>query len=67
MRYVAPPLSMYPRMVGRAAVALLTGETTTLGVRRRTVERHVAEREIVIVKRRLAWCGSSASAGMARI
>jgi pyridinium-3,5-bisthiocarboxylic acid mononucleotide nickel chelatase len=32
-----------------AAVALLMRETTTLGVRRRPVERHVADREVVTV------------------
>jgi uncharacterized protein (TIGR00299 family) protein len=41
--------ALVPAELEQAAVALLMRETTTLGLRRRPVERHVAEREIVAV------------------
>jgi uncharacterized protein (TIGR00299 family) protein len=42
--------ALVPAELEQAAVELLMRETTTLGVRRRPVERHVAEREIVAVE-----------------
>jgi uncharacterized protein (DUF111 family) len=42
--------ALVPAELEDAAVALLMRETTTLGLRRRMVERHVAEREIVAVE-----------------
>jgi len=42
--------ALVPVELEDAAVALLMRETTTLGLRRRAVERHVAEREIVAVE-----------------
>ena len=42
--------ALVPAELEDAAVALLMRETTTLGLRRRAVERHVAEREIVAVE-----------------
>jgi uncharacterized protein (TIGR00299 family) protein len=42
--------ALVPAELEDAAVALLMRETTTLGLRRRVVERHVAEREIVAVE-----------------
>ncbi len=41
--------ALVPAELEDAAVALLMRETTTLGLRRRAIERHVAEREIVTV------------------
>jgi uncharacterized protein (TIGR00299 family) protein len=41
--------ALLPAELEPAAVALIMRETTTLGVRRRMVERHVCEREIVTV------------------
>jgi uncharacterized protein (TIGR00299 family) protein len=41
--------ALAPAELEQAAVALIMRETTTLGVRRRAVERHVCEREIVTV------------------
>jgi uncharacterized protein (TIGR00299 family) protein len=41
--------ALVPAELEAAAVALLMRETTTLGLRRRVVERHVAEREIATV------------------
>jgi uncharacterized protein (TIGR00299 family) protein len=38
-----------PAELEDTAVALIMRETTTLGVRRRTVERHICEREVVTV------------------
>ena len=42
--------ALVPAELEDAAVVLLMRETTTLGLRRRAVERHVAEREIVTVE-----------------
>jgi uncharacterized protein (TIGR00299 family) protein len=42
--------ALVPVELEDAAVALLMHETSTLGLRRRAVERHVAEREIVAVE-----------------
>jgi pyridinium-3,5-bisthiocarboxylic acid mononucleotide nickel chelatase len=42
--------ALVPAELEDAAVALLMRETTTLGLRRRAVERHIAEREIVAVE-----------------
>jgi len=42
--------ALVPAALEDAAVALLMRETSTLGLRRRAVERHVAEREIVAVE-----------------
>ncbi len=42
--------ALVPAELEHAAVALLMRETSTLGLRRRAVERHVAEREIVVVE-----------------
>ena len=42
--------ALVPVELEDAAVALLMRETSTLGLRRRAVERHVAEREIVAVE-----------------
>jgi uncharacterized protein (TIGR00299 family) protein len=42
--------ALVPAELEDAAVALLMRETTTLGVRRRAVERHVSEREVVEVE-----------------
>jgi uncharacterized protein (TIGR00299 family) protein len=42
--------ALIPAELEDAAVALLMRETTTLGLRRRVVERYVAEREIVTVE-----------------
>ncbi|MEO7911583.1 MAG: nickel pincer cofactor biosynthesis protein LarC [Roseiflexaceae bacterium] len=42
--------ALVPAELEDAAVALLMRETSTLGLRRRAVERHVAEREIVDVE-----------------
>ena len=42
--------TLVPAELEDAAVALLMRETSTLGLRRRAVERHVAEREIVDVE-----------------
>ena len=42
--------ALVPAALESDAVALLMRETTTLGVRRRAVERHVAEREVVRVE-----------------
>jgi uncharacterized protein (DUF111 family) len=42
--------ALVPAELEDAAVDLLMRETTTLGVRRRAVERHVAERELVSVE-----------------
>jgi len=41
--------ALVPAELEAAAVALLMRETSTLGLRRRAIERHVAEREIVAV------------------
>jgi pyridinium-3,5-bisthiocarboxylic acid mononucleotide nickel chelatase len=41
--------ALAPAELEEAAVALIMRETTTLGVRRRSVERHVCEREVVTV------------------
>jgi uncharacterized protein (DUF111 family) len=41
--------ALVPHELEDAAVALILRETTTLGVRRRPAERHVAEREVVTV------------------
>jgi pyridinium-3,5-bisthiocarboxylic acid mononucleotide nickel chelatase len=41
--------ALAPAELEQAAVALIMRETTTLGVRRRMVERHICEREIVTV------------------
>jgi pyridinium-3,5-bisthiocarboxylic acid mononucleotide nickel chelatase len=41
--------ALVPAELEQAVVALIMRETTTLGVRRRLVERHVCEREIVTV------------------
>ncbi len=42
--------ALLPAELEDAAVALIMRETTTLGLRRRVVERHVCEREIVTVE-----------------
>ncbi|MFL5804018.1 MAG: nickel insertion protein [Roseiflexaceae bacterium] len=42
--------ALLPAELEDTAVALIMRETTTLGVRRRTAERHVCEREIVTVE-----------------
>jgi pyridinium-3,5-bisthiocarboxylic acid mononucleotide nickel chelatase len=42
--------ALVPAALEDAAVALLMRETTTLGLRRRVIERHVAERESVTVE-----------------
>jgi pyridinium-3,5-bisthiocarboxylic acid mononucleotide nickel chelatase len=42
--------ALVPAELEDAAVALIMRETTTLGLRRRAVERHVCEREIVTVE-----------------
>jgi uncharacterized protein (DUF111 family) len=42
--------ALVPAALEDAAVALLMRETTTLGLRRRVIERHVAEREVVMVE-----------------
>ncbi len=42
--------ALVPATLEDAAVALLMRETTTLGVRRRAVERHVCEREVSVVQ-----------------
>jgi pyridinium-3,5-bisthiocarboxylic acid mononucleotide nickel chelatase len=42
--------ALVPAALEEAAVGLIMRETTTLGVRRRTVERHVCEREVVTVE-----------------
>jgi uncharacterized protein (DUF111 family) len=39
--------ALVPAELEHAAVVLIMRETTTLGLRRRTVERHVCERELV--------------------
>src|SRR5262249_41920224 len=41
--------ALIPAELEEAAVEMLTRETTTLGIRRRAVERYVAERELVSV------------------
>jgi uncharacterized protein (TIGR00299 family) protein len=41
--------ALAPAELEQAAVALIMRETTTLGVRRRAVERHICEREIITV------------------
>jgi pyridinium-3,5-bisthiocarboxylic acid mononucleotide nickel chelatase len=45
--------ALVPAELEDAAVALLMRETTTLGLRRRAVERHVAERASITVETRL--------------
>ncbi|HMO56044.1 MAG TPA: nickel pincer cofactor biosynthesis protein LarC [Roseiflexaceae bacterium] len=40
---------LIPAAIEAAAVSLLMRETTTLGIRRRTIERYVAEREILTI------------------
>jgi hypothetical protein len=42
--------ALVPAELEAAAVTLIMRETTTLGVRRRPVERHVAERELITVE-----------------
>jgi uncharacterized protein (TIGR00299 family) protein len=42
--------ALVPAVLEDAAVTLLMRETTTLGVRRRAVERHVCEREVAVVQ-----------------
>jgi uncharacterized protein (DUF111 family) len=42
--------ALVPSEIEDAAVALIMRETTTLGVRRRVVERHICEREVVAVQ-----------------
>jgi pyridinium-3,5-bisthiocarboxylic acid mononucleotide nickel chelatase len=42
--------ALVPAALEDAAVALLMRETSTLGLRRRVVERHVAEREMAVVE-----------------
>jgi uncharacterized protein (DUF111 family) len=42
--------ALVPAELEDAAVALIMRETTTLGLRRRAVERHVCEREIVALE-----------------
>jgi uncharacterized protein (DUF111 family) len=62
--------ALVPAELEDAAVALLMRETTTLGIRRRAVERHVAERELVSVEtplgpvrvKRKRWCGEDLGA-----
>jgi uncharacterized protein (TIGR00299 family) protein len=44
--------ALVPADLEDAAVALILRETTTLGVRRRAVERHVADREVASVETR---------------
>ncbi len=61
---------LVPLPLEEAAVTLLMRETTTLGVRRRAVERHVCEREIVSVMtplgevrvKRKHWAGKDVGA-----
>jgi uncharacterized protein (TIGR00299 family) protein len=62
--------ALVPPELEEAAVALLMHETTTLGVRRRVVERHVCEREVVTVEttygpvrvKRKRWAGAALGA-----
>jgi uncharacterized protein (TIGR00299 family) protein len=61
---------LVPLPLEEAAVTLLMRETTTLGVRRRDVERHVCEREVVTVTtplgevrvKRKRWAGEDVGA-----
>jgi uncharacterized protein (TIGR00299 family) protein len=62
--------ALVPAALEDAAVGLIMRETTTLGVRRRAVERHVCEREIVTVAtplgevrvKRKRWAGEDLGA-----
>jgi uncharacterized protein (TIGR00299 family) protein len=62
--------ALVPAALEGAAVGLIMRETTTLGVRRRAVERHVCEREIVTVAtplgevrvKRKRWAGEDLGA-----
>ena len=62
--------ALVPLPLEEAAVTLLMRETTTLGVRRRDVERHVCEREVVTVTtplgavrvKRKRWAGEDVGA-----